>query len=77
MVRRADAVTPLKAMSATEVLVTTASDFSDQFAVASRALKPRVFLDAVSDQICETVFTLMPNNARWVSYGNWEPKHRG
>ncbi|MEO1920233.1 MAG: zinc-binding dehydrogenase, partial [Paracoccaceae bacterium] len=69
LVRRADAVTPLKAMGATEVLVTTASGFSDQFSVASRALKPRVFLDAVSDQICETVFTLMPNNARWVSYG--------
>lgn len=69
LVRREDAVAPLKALGATEVLVTTASNFADQFAATSRALKPRVFLDAVSDQICETVFTLMPNNARWVSYG--------
>ncbi len=69
MVRRQDAVEPLKALGATEVLVTTAPDFADQFAATSRALKPRVFLDAVSDQICETVFTLMPNNARWISYG--------
>ncbi|MHA1127656.1 MAG: alcohol dehydrogenase catalytic domain-containing protein [Alphaproteobacteria bacterium] len=69
LVRRSDAVAPLKALGATEVLVTTAPDFADQFAAISRTLKPRVFLDAVSDQICETVFTLMPNNARWVSYG--------
>ena len=69
LVRRSDAVAPLKALGATEVLVTTAPDFAAQFAAASRALKPRVFLDAVSDQICETTFTLMPNNARWVSYG--------
>ncbi|MCK4862585.1 MAG: zinc-binding dehydrogenase [Rhodobacteraceae bacterium] len=69
LVRRSDAVAPLKALGAAEVLVTTAPDFAAQFAAASRALKPRVFLDAVSDQICETTFTLMPNNARWVSYG--------
>ncbi|MBL4872829.1 MAG: zinc-binding dehydrogenase, partial [Rhodobacteraceae bacterium] len=69
LVRREEAVASLKTLGATEVLVTTAPDFADQFATISRALKPRVFLDAVSDQICETVFTLMPNNARWVSYG--------
>ena len=69
LVRRSEAVAPLKELGATEVLVTTAPDFADQFAAVSRTLKPRVFLDAVSDQICETVFTLMPNNARWVSYG--------
>lgn len=69
LVRRAEAVTPLKELGATEVLVTTNPDFANQFSLASRALKPRVFLDAVSDRISETVFTLMPNNARWVSYG--------
>ncbi len=69
LVRRSNAVAPLKALGATEVLVTTDPDFADQFAIVSRALKPRVFLDAVSDQICETVFTLMPNKARWISYG--------
>lgn len=69
LVRRVEAITPLKKLGAAEVLVTTNPDFTDQFAAASHALKPRVFLDGVSDQICETVFTLMPNNARWVSYG--------
>lgn len=69
LVRRAEAIDPLKKLGAAEVLETTAPDFSDQFAAASRTLKPRVFLDAVSDQISETVFTLMPNNARWISYG--------
>jgi len=69
LVRRAEAVEPLKGLGAAEVLVTTDTDFADQVAAVSRALKPRVFLDAVSDQICETVFTLMPNGARWISYG--------
>ena len=69
LVRRAEAVETLKAFGAAEVLVTTDTDFADQFAASSRALKPRVFLDAVSDQICEMVFTLMPNGARWISYG--------
>ncbi len=69
LVRRKDAVDHLKQLGAAEVLVTTADDFASQFAEVSRKLKPRVFLDAVSDQISETVFTLMPNNARWISYG--------
>lgn len=69
LVRRAEAITPLKDLGATEVLVTTDPEFASQFAAASRTHKPRVFLDAVSDQISEMVFTLMPNNARWVSYG--------
>lgn len=69
LVRRPDAVNALKGLGAAEVLVTTDPDFTDQFATASRAYKPRVFLDPVSDQICETVFTLMPNRARWITYG--------
>jgi len=74
LVRRAEAIASLLAMGATEVLDVTAGDFADQFAKASRALKPRVFLDAVTDRISETVFTLMPNNARWVTYGKLNPE---
>jgi len=73
LVRRAETIEPLKALGATEVLDVTAPDFADQFAKASRALKPRVFLDAVTDAISERVFTLMPNNARWVTYGKLSP----
>ncbi|MBL4806450.1 MAG: zinc-binding dehydrogenase [Rhodobacteraceae bacterium] len=69
LVRRENAVDPLLKMGAAEVVVTTSPDFADHFEKASRSLKPRVFLDAVCDQISETVFTLMPNRARWVCYG--------
>ncbi len=74
LVRRAEAIEPLKALGATEVLDVSAPDFADQFAKASRTLKPRVFLDAVTDAISEKVFTLMPNNARWITYGKLSPE---
>ena len=74
LVRRAETIEPLLALGATEVLDVTADDFAEQFAKASRALKPRVFLDAVTDKISEQVFTLMPNNARWVTYGKLSPE---
>ncbi|WP_204115397.1 alcohol dehydrogenase catalytic domain-containing protein [Shimia biformata] len=73
MVRREEAVESLKALGAEEVLVTTDPEFEAKTAAISRALKPRVFLDAVSDQISETVFVNMPNGARWISYGKLNP----
>ncbi|WP_171181137.1 zinc-binding dehydrogenase [Ruegeria sp. HKCCD8929] len=69
LVRRAEAVEPLKELGAEAVLVTTDADVIDQFAAISKNLKPRVFLDAVSDQLSEQIFAAMPNKARWVSYG--------
>ena len=69
LVRRADAVDIVRAAGAAEVLVTTDPDVVKQFASVSAGLKPRVFLDAVSDQISEQVFTAMPKGARWISYG--------
>ncbi|WP_206198128.1 alcohol dehydrogenase catalytic domain-containing protein [Shimia sediminis] len=69
LVRREDAVRPLKDLGATEVLVTTDPDIVKNFAAVSKELKPRVFLDAVSDQLSEQVFAAMPNRARWISYG--------
>ena len=69
LVRRENAVEPLLNMGAAAVIVTTANSFRDDFEATSRKYKPRVFLDAVCDQTSETVFTLMPNRARWVCYG--------
>lgn len=69
LVRRADAVAPLQALGADAVLVTTDEAFLDDFAQLSRSMKPRVFLDAVSDQQSEQIFAAMPNGARWISYG--------
>ncbi|NOR62918.1 MAG: zinc-binding dehydrogenase [Rhodobacteraceae bacterium] len=70
LVRRAEAIAPLEALGATTVLDVTSAAFADDFAKASRALKPRIFLDAVADQTSEQVFANMPNGARWVVYGN-------
>ncbi|SHJ82073.1 NADPH:quinone reductase [Shimia gijangensis] len=69
LVRREEAVAPLKEMGAAEVLVTTDPELLQKFAAISAELKPRVFLDAVSDQLSEQIFTAMPNKARWISYG--------
>lgn len=69
LVRRAETVDTLKQMGATEVLVTSDPDVAAQFSAISGTLKPRVFLDAVADQLSEQVFCAMPNGARWVCYG--------
>ena len=69
LVRRAETVDPLKALGAAEVVVTGGADAATQFATISKNLKPRVFLDAVADQLSEQVFCAMPNGARWVCYG--------
>ncbi|MEQ9695882.1 zinc-binding dehydrogenase [Shimia sp. SDUM112013] len=74
LVRREEAVAPLKEMGAVEVLVTTDPDVVKQFAAVSAELKPRVFLDAVSDQLSEQLFAAMPNRARWISYGKLNPE---
>ena len=69
LVRRADAVNVLKDAGAAEVLVTTDAEFSRDFASLSARLKPKVFLDAVADQLSEQVFVAMPPGAVWVVYG--------
>ncbi|MCW9043739.1 MAG: zinc-binding dehydrogenase [Pseudopelagicola sp.] len=74
MVRRQEAVAILKDKGAEEVLVTSDPDMVGTFAKMSKALKPRVFLDAVSNQLSEQVFAAMPNGARWISYGKLDPE---
>ena len=69
LVRRAETVEMLKGLGAAEVVVTSDTDAPTRFATISADLKPRVFLDAVADQLSEQVFCAMPNGARWVCYG--------
>lgn len=69
LVRRPETVDLLKSHGASEVVITTENDAVAKFADISARLKPRVFLDAVSDQLSEQVFCAMPNGARWISYG--------
>lgn len=69
LVRRPEAVDALMEMGAEKVLLTSADDFDAQFKATSKELKPRVFLDAVGDQVSESAFGLMPNGSRWVIYG--------
>ncbi|WP_282168327.1 alcohol dehydrogenase catalytic domain-containing protein [Ruegeria atlantica] len=74
IVRRAEAVESLKERGAHEVLVTSDPDMIQKFAALSMELKPRVFLDAVTDQVSEQIFCSMPNGARWVIYGKLSPE---
>ncbi|MDA7964227.1 zinc-binding dehydrogenase [Ruegeria sp.] len=69
LVRRAEAVEALKQTGAAEVLDVTQGDVVERFAALSATMKPRVFLDAVADQLSEQLFCAMPNGARWVCYG--------
>ncbi|WP_171098950.1 zinc-binding dehydrogenase [Ruegeria sp. HKCCD7255] len=69
LVRRAEAADTLRDLGAAKVLVTTVDDVAQKFAALSATLKPRVFLDAVADQLSEQIFCAMPNGARWVCYG--------
>ncbi|MEM9100348.1 MAG: zinc-binding dehydrogenase [Pseudomonadota bacterium] len=73
LVRRPEQVDMLKALGADHPLVTGAEDFEAVFAAAAKAEKPRVFLDAVVDDISANVFFGMPNRTRWVIYGLLDP----
>lgn len=69
LVRRAEAAGALSDLGAAQVLVTTAADFDTRLTQALGSAKPRLFLDAVADQVSEQVFAAMPAHARWVIYG--------
>lgn len=69
IVRRDSQIEPLKALGAAHVLNSEADDFGSELAAVLRNEKPRVFLDAVANQLSATVFNAMPRHARWVVYG--------
>lgn len=69
LVRRVDQIDDLKALGAAHVLNITADDFDGQLRAVIGEEKPRVFLDAVANEVSSLVFSLMPRRARWVVYG--------
>lgn len=60
-------------LGAAEVINSNDTAFPKTFEKVSRDLKPRVFLDAVSNQVSADVFAAMPNRAHWIVYGKLDP----
>jgi NADPH:quinone reductase-like Zn-dependent oxidoreductase len=69
IVRRDSQIEPLKGLGATHVLNSEAADFEERLSAVLRQEKPRVFLDAVANQVSARVFTAMGRRARWIVYG--------
>ena len=51
------------------MLNSEADDFDRQLSAVLAAEKPRVFLDALANQVSAGIFTAMGRHARWVIYG--------
>lgn len=73
LVRRGEKIRTLEEIGAEKALAANDPDLLKKFAKISAELKPRVFLDAVADQLSENLFCAMPNGARWVCYGKLDP----
>ncbi len=69
IVRREGQIEPLKALGAAHVLNSEADDFEQQLSTVLREERPRVFLDAVANQVSARVFAAMGRHARWIVYG--------
>jgi NADPH:quinone reductase-like Zn-dependent oxidoreductase len=69
VIRRPAEADELRALGAAEVLVSTSDDYPTATRAALKALKPRVLLDAVGDQVTADLFFAMPAGSAWVSYG--------
>ena len=69
LVRRDSQIELLEGHGAAKVLNVTADDFARDMAATVRAMKPRIFLDAVANQTSADVFHAMPKHARWIVYG--------
>lgn len=69
VVRRDSQVALLTDKGAAEVLVSSDPEVMAKFATLAKAMKPRILLDAVGDQLAADLFFAMPTGARWVNYG--------
>lgn len=69
VIRRPDDRDALRGLGAAEVLVSSGGDYAETAQTTIRAMKPRVLLDAVGDQLAADLFFAMPAGATWVSYG--------
>ncbi|MCB1454723.1 MAG: alcohol dehydrogenase catalytic domain-containing protein, partial [Nitratireductor sp.] len=74
LVRRDDQIGHLQELGATHVLNVTAPDFKSRIGEIMKSEKPRVFLDAVADQMSSDLFFAMPSRAQWVVYGKLSPE---
>jgi len=68
-VRRDGPIDELRALGATQVLNTEDGGFEPRAREIIRDLKPKVMLDAVTDQLSERMFLSMPFGGRWITYG--------
>ena len=69
IVRRDSQIELLKSMGAAHVLNSESDDFDGQLQSIMREEKPRVFLDAVANEVSAKVFAALPRRGRWVIYG--------
>lgn len=69
IVRRGHDAEALRALGATEVLITSDPDHAAALAGAIKTHKPRIFLDAVADQHAADLFHALPAGSVWVVYG--------
>jgi NADPH:quinone reductase-like Zn-dependent oxidoreductase len=69
LVRRDEHLRQLKELGAAEAVNVADGTAMKRVTEIIRASKPRVFLDAVCDQISADVFFAMPARARWIIYG--------
>ena len=69
IVRRDSQIEPLRTLGAAHVLNSEGDEFEHQLGAVLREEKPRVFLDAVANQVSARVFAAMGRHARWVVYG--------
>lgn len=74
LVRRDEQVAHLRALGAAHVLNVAADGFMAAMTALIKSAKPRVFLDAVADQLSSDVFFAMPSRAQWVIYGKLSPQ---
>jgi len=69
IVRRDSQIEPLRRLGAAHVLNSEVDDFAQQLGAVLGEEKPRVFLDAIANQVGAKVFAAMGRRARWVIYG--------
>lgn len=69
LVRRDSQIELLEGLGAAHVLDTETDDFPSRLRSVIREERPRVFLDAVANQLSARVFHAMGRRARWVIYG--------
>lgn len=74
IVRRDSQIEMLEAMGAVHVLNSESDDFASRLRGVLREERPRVFLDAVANQVSARVFQFMGRHARWVVYGKLDPE---